>query len=385
MNSKLGESAQSPIEKWLGQYDKKTREAYESRFAIFLKWANSTPEELVALREKQIQSPSTEGQMSSDLKRFYRELREGKVQQPPRKYAGKVVSEGKNLKYEPKSAIAIISSVRQFFKAQGRMYTVDFDLGGREASPKVQHRKYSFQREELQKILALVSVREKSLLLLGASSGWASGDILNLKKAEAEAVLSKPEHIGRFTRQKTQTEMYLCLTEETARYLRLYLQTASLKEYLFEGYKGKLTPDAPDLILKNACEKLGIKPVNEKEKIRFHCLRSYFDRTASKAGMAYAAIEECMGHGLQMDGAYKQLPEQDVWEQFKKAEPALAIEPTVARNGLEKVVQGLQEQLSASTERSLEEIQNFSRLENLVKTQQALIDALEEKVKKLGK
>jgi integrase len=332
-----------------------------------------------------VKNDETEGDMAIKLKQFYRDLTEGRVERPPRVYAGKEIRPAEKMKYEATSARAVITAVVQFFHGQGvKKWDVEFELKGAEASPRPSHHKFVFTREHLQKILALVSVRDKALICLGASSGWASGDILALKREEVENTIASPEHIFEKNRGKESALMFLCLTEETCRYLNLYLKTSKTKEFLFEGYGEKpLGGDEPDRILKQACDKLGIKGKSKEEVIRFHALRSYFDRTASKAGMAYASIEECMGHRLPMGGAYKELPQEDVWSEFKKAEPALTIEANIAVNGLEKVIGGMREEMARIEAERVEEMAELKEYAKVCRDQSAQIADLLQKISEL--
>jgi hypothetical protein len=187
---------------------------------------------------------------------------------------------------------------------------------------------------------------------LAATSGWSSGDIVNLKKNVVEKILDDPQgkHYGFFKRVKTNTDQYLCLTSETHDVLKTYIQTLPKnQEWLFEGYKkptmlvkaeevtktvSPLAAGRLDEILKDLCAKAGIESKNQVlQPIRFHGLRQSF---SSRYGGRYEIKELCMGHTPRFAGAYSP-SEQEIWSDFKAHEESLRIQQTNG-NSVKKLI-----------------------------------------------
>lgn len=369
-----------------------TKTSYRIGIARFCFWLQVTPEELVALRKEQIADPEKEGEMQEFLQKYYYgAISEEGVEAPPivhvfRNGRRKEEKSGPR-RFSKNTAALTITAVREFLKSQGKAYATDFKVSSKQA-PEPERSKYRFDRSQLQQILSASPLRDQVLFLFGASSGWGAGDIINLEKDVVQKIIDQPngKRIHEFKRGKTNAKMYLCISSELDRKLRIYLPSIKSK-WLFPGYsKNHITVAVPDAILKQVCDKLKISPITPDQVIRFHSLRMYFSYTAKNAGMSEPAVELAMGHELRYKGAYDEMPEEKVWDQFQKAEPDLTISVNVERNGLEKTVEAMQKQiegltaqLAESTNRSMEEIEGIERLKKENEELHKKIDELAKK------
>lgn len=346
----------NPLKEWLDSVGSDvTKKLYQQRFQLFLAYHNPTlrnpklsdeqrqelersvAKDLLDLRREQIKDPDTEGDMSKLLKQFYIDLTKGLVPRVGRITKGKQTGRGKaeaKFKYKLKAAEAYVNAVRQFFRYFGKAYEVEVRITEQQLKPKVTKKKYEFSTEELQRILNIATIRDKTLILLGATAGWGAGDIVILKKATIENTLNTQD--GKYyyftKRVKTNSDMYLCLSSEARQALATYLKTLPQdEEWLFPGYNknedaaGHIRPNRPDYIIKDLCEKAGIKSRNpELQPIRFHCLRQYFSR---KYRGHPECKEFCMGHTPRYEGAYS-VTETEIWEDFKTQDENLRIQAT---------------------------------------------------------
>ena len=348
-----------PKKEWLDSIaSDTTREVYGQRFRVFLGYINPTlndpklgPEErselertqakdLIETRKEQIKDPDREPEMSRLLKQFYVDLVKGKVARPQRFYKGKkpsrITKKTAFLKYKTKSAEAHLNACKQFFRYFGKAYMVEVRITEGQLKPKVTKKKYEFSTEELKKILEIAPLRDKTLILLGATAGWAAGDIVTLKRTTIEQTLNDPnqKHFWFTKRIKTNSDMYLCLSSETQEALKTYLKTLPQNEtWLFPGYnnaeEGHLRSTRLDYVLKELCAKVGIVSKNpELQPLRFHGLRQYFSR---KYRGRPEVREFCMGHMPKYEGAYS-VGEQEIWEDFVTQDENLRIQPQATIN-----------------------------------------------------
>lgn len=343
--------SENPLKEWLESIaNDHTRELYRGRFQLFLSYVNPTlrnerldleqktelerlmTKDLLETRKEQIKDPDKENEMGRFLKQFYVDMVKGKVQRVQRLMKGKKAKEVTrqlNWTYRPKAAQAYVNAVRQFFRYFGKAYEVDFQITETQLRPRVTKRKYEFSTEELQRVLAIASIRDKAIILLGAASGWSAGDVVILEKATVEKILNDSGKYYWFTKRvKTNSDMYLCLTSETREILTAYIKTLPQEEkWLFPGYnnknEGHLGETQPDVILKDLCTKANITSKNAAlQPIRFHGLRQYFSR---KYGGRPEVKEFCMGHVPRYEGAYS-VTEEEIWKDFETQEENLRIQ-----------------------------------------------------------
>jgi hypothetical protein len=230
------------------------------------------------------------------------------------------------------AASAYVIATQKFFRFFGRSYEVDVRITETQIKPRVTKKKYEFSTEELQKILSIATIRDKALILLGATAGWGAGDISILEKKTIEQILNDSKgHYFWFTKRvKTNSDQYLCLTPETREVLKSYVETLSTNEvWLFPGYNSKeedhLQPQRLYSILKHLCEKAHIESKNPKlQPLRFHGLRQYFSR---KYRGRPEVKEFCMGHAPRYAGAYS-VSEDEIWQDFQEQEVNLRIQLT---------------------------------------------------------
>lgn len=358
-----------------------TARSYElgvRRFCWFLGFRDKETfaEELVSLRKIQLETKGRKSEMKDKLEEYFGQATsEIGVEAPPRVHVSRngkrTTSPETKRPFAQNTAALTVTSVREFLKYVGekredREYEVSFEFPTIE--PKVE--KYDFDRTKLQRILAVASLRDQVLVLIGCSSGWGAGDVIRLEKADVQNIIDDPDkqRLRIFQRKKTGARMYLCVSSELERKLRAYIPTVKSK-WLFPGYSGQhMTEVQPDAVLKNLCVKAGITS-DGTEVIRFHGLRRYFSYTAKNAGMSEPAVEMCMGHRLAYKGAYDKMPKSDVWKQYLIAEQALTVEVNVQTNGLGKTIEAMQKQidgltaqLAESTSRTMEELEGFAKV-----------------------
>jgi integrase len=393
MNEKIQEilTVGDPMERWLAdKTNPNTQRVYRMHMNLFLGYLKTTPTELMEVRKKQLEKEETASDMDRIVKQFFLDLLEGKV--PPTYH-----------KYLKKSAWAIAGAVCSFFKFQGHRYEIRLDVSDKQLKPRPTKIKYSFTREDLQKMLSVASPRDKALILIGCSAGWSAGDVLELTVPEIQSIVNQMRLLEK-QRIKTSSPMFLALTKETTNAIKLYLASdkqflsgtkkekvngkevetiVNPKGFLFPGYKDSpLDVSQVDVIIKTLARKAGIISLKGRP-IRFHGLRAYFTRVCKTNGMSEPAVKMLQGHELEMGGAYETLTPEQIWKEFERLEPYLTISPNVEVNGVQKTVEALQEELKQTMLTRAEEIGAIKDYQKLIEEYRNEIQELKERLKLL--
>ncbi len=143
--------------------------------------------------------------------------------------------------------------------------------------------------EEVAMILnALENIKHKCMLSLIYSAGLRRSELLSMKIG---SVNSKRMELF-ITHSKGRKDRVVPLSETVLKLLREYYKTYKPKDYLFEGQTGdQYNERSLALVLKNACDKAGIK-----KAVNLHMLRHSYATHLLETGTDLRYIQELLGH-----------------------------------------------------------------------------------------
>ncbi|MBA7502173.1 Tyrosine recombinase XerC [subsurface metagenome] len=302
---------------WLRGYKKGSRRIYRSAFNMFLKWAKTTPKQMIAERKADMKN-------EDDAERH--------------RYERLVLDCFKKKKAESaSSAFSIVKAIRAFFDYHylplkfRRQEAQEFSKGVKPVFVD-----YLPTREDLKAMVEVADVRDRGVLLTEASTGL-SGDVCEFTRQQFEQGLTRraaphdpvcmaPR--GDYLRRvKTNVRMRPFLTRDATQAIQIYFKTRKDDApWLFVDKSGnKLTPDAINKMVQRLAEKAAL-PIPEGQRIRMHCFRKFFNEAANNADITREWI--CILYGHEIEGSedfYATATEDKLREKFKRAEPQLSI------------------------------------------------------------
>ncbi|MBI2183771.1 MAG: site-specific integrase [Thaumarchaeota archaeon] len=263
------------------------------------------------------------------------------------KYIGYLVGKGKS----PKTIRTYYGAVKGFLLSEG----IPLDLA-RLKNRIVLPANYEVSmdraptQEELRSIVLRCGLRAKALVTLLASSGMRLGEATGLRVGDIDFT-SKPTSIrlqARFTKTRKGRTVYV--TDETSGFLKEWLgdRIKQLDQYVFfnEGNpKVRLTTDASYRQVMRAVEKAGLlgkmDADSKRQQIHPHSFRKYFFSQMLSAGVDRGIVELFMGHKFGLDAAYLRLTDDQLKQEYLKAEKRLTIltsPPEISRQDVEALI-----------------------------------------------
>ena len=354
-----------------------TQKRYRSGIEAFLKYANTTAEDIVA-----------------DYSRMNEREFKQKYAQLLKSYLGSLMRQG----YAPGSVGNFVYGVLSFFKHN------DLPIG---YVPPVRYKTVFHNRdieaEEIVKILQVSAPRERAFYTFMAQSGLRPTTICNLRLKHIEPDFSSgkvpclvdvPEELT-----KGQYHGYITFVgEDAVKYLKAYLNTRrklTKDSYLFVNYGSEdpmifntvssLFRKAVRILREKGEMDYEQKKADRPAEIRLYNLRKFFRKMANQAG--FENVEFWMGHtGPGVDASYRPKdPEFYRAIYAEKAMPFLRLEnatPTETEKQIEeqsRQIEALRQELDGYKQREAEMAKRTESLEALLQRVQTLEKKLEEK------
>ncbi|MCQ1535760.1 tyrosine-type recombinase/integrase [Methanosarcina sp. KYL-1] len=333
------------VEDWINTINpsKNTEDRYLLAIKVFCEWTGKNPETLITEAESEILSGILPRQraIKRDFIGFRRMLQE----------------KG----YAPMTVKGYMSGIKSFYR------TADIELPNLprtgKAVPLEEHKEIP-TKEDLRDVIKICDPLEKAMLLVGASGGLASNEILNIKVGEFKKGYDPETEITTLSmrRKKVNYDFITFLSPEASRavwdYINYRGRTVKLdcarrekqiekqrifsdSDYLFIGRKipdtylqsrdeneRKLERDAFMRIYRAISEKAQKNaPKNDWNKVRSHNVRKFFNSTLLNAGADSFFTEFLMGHTLDdTKSAYFRAQPEKLKEIYKKYIPYLTIQ-----------------------------------------------------------
>lgn len=312
------------VKRWVDGLGDSTRHGYTSVLGKFCEFAQMNPTEIIAQREKDLQSTDKAVRRRLDEKVLAFCLSES----GRRKKRG----EGDTGKG---SASTWLATMKSFFAANH----AGLDLSRQDTRKITKHKRpvyedYMPTREDLKAMCRAASLRDRAILLTLASTG-ISGDVCDLERRHFEARWGKdnqPFSIaprdGWLYREKTEVKMRPFLTHDATEAVADYLR--SRKDgapwlFVAGGSKQLKTPEV-DRIVKRCARRAGVV-IPEGQRLRMHVFRSFFRTNCAAKGINTPHIDVMCGHTPTGTGPkfYERATEEQLRDEFNKVEPYLSI------------------------------------------------------------
>jgi integrase len=196
-----------------------------------------------------------------------------------------------------------------------------------------------YSREEIGKLIANASLRNKIMILLMASSGMRRGALCGLRLKDMQKIDSY--NIFKFTAYHKETESYVTYcTPECHKYIEEYLEwrqrlgekllpTSPLLRQVFDTVTEvnrpvPITIDVVSRVMSNLLDRTGIRAVTSDyrkrgEMMQCHGLRKYFKTACINAGMNPLYSEYLMGHRSGLTKSYFKPTDTELLEGNDKA------------------------------------------------------------------
>ncbi len=353
---------------------KSTDITYRINFQKFLDFIEKTPEQIL-----------TEYEKSTD-RRFKRKYAQ---------YAKALIGILQKQGYSPSTVNSVVAAVRSFFKYN------DLPLGFvPSGSNLIEFHNRDISREEIQEILKIAGVRERTFFCMMAQSGLRPSTIVQLKMKDVEAILEEDTPIPcKITVSQKNTKgkfqgYFTFMGKESVTYLKDYLKTrekrVTPKDYLFVKFGHNDKPISAGVmthLFRRVLLKLKDKGIVEFEtgrkdmqietrqheplrdsvtrsELRLYNLRKFFRKYAGQAGNDY--VNFWMGHtsALGVDLHYFSQDIEYHRKQYEeKAMPHLRLE-TATPSETDKIIQSQAEEIKYLRTKieELEEIRDIFKL-----------------------
>ncbi len=312
------------VKRWIDGLGKSTRQGYTSVLGKFCEFAQMNPTEIIAQREKDLQSTD-----KAVRRRLDEKVLEFCLSESGRRKKRGEGDTGKS------SAGTWLATIKSFFAANH----AGLDLSRQDTRKITKHKRpvyedYMPTRKDLKAMCRAASLRDRGILLTLASTGL-SGDVCDLERRHFEARWGKEDppiciapRDGWLYREKTEVKMRPFLTRDAAEAVADYLRSRrDGAPWLFVagGSKQLKTPEV-DRIVKRCARRAGVV-IPEGQRLRMHVFRSFFRTNCAAKGINTPHIDVMCGHTPTGTGPkfYERATEEQLKNEFKKVEPHLSI------------------------------------------------------------
>lgn len=358
---------------WLTGLSSTTQKNYQRQFIEVLAFTKKSPTQMIQKRVKDLTSTDLTERQSFELK-----FREYKAQLEATKPTHNTV-------------LAYLKCYASFFARNG----VSLNLKrGDWVSTKTQNviKHYTPTLEEIKRLYTHANVRDKSLLLVLAQSGFSEIDVSALKIEDLGDIYSLPETEHVFIekpREKTTIIQATCISFEAIH---------DLKEYLGERGNPKEGYLFASLTTEKGAQKLEVRSINEAMKSLFgrtfgavkakefktKSLRSFFNSALLRANIQPQELKDVM-FGHERAGARKNYSydKETILEAYIHAFPFLSINGIQVKNDLVKFKTETSTTIQALSQQITEGAVALKGVEDANVLLQARIGKLEEENKKI--
>jgi integrase len=268
----------------------------------------------------------------------------------------------------PNTIALSIRTVKSFYKA--------FDIGISESSGKIRRPKILkennvfIHKEDVMKLIANAqSLRDRSIILMMATSGLARNEIRNLRFKD---ISFDNQNIGimALRREKSDVDFVTFISPEAVVALTNYLDERKRNEklkpkgeddYVFVTYYtgGQIGNDLFTYIFNSLAKELGYENGQGFIKSRSHALRKFFASTLENAGMPKNKIDFMLGHTQNgTDMAYFRTDVESLKQLYIKFLPYLTFEKTIEVRSLDTEDSKRLEELEKENERLKDKLES---------------------------
>lgn len=328
------------IETWLNGLSERTKKNYLREFPTWLEFIKMSPTEQIEKRASDLASKNlTKRTFFENKFRAYKEHLE------------------KNTTLKASSIKTMLRTVASFFGRNG--LPLALKRGDWESTKKteVTHR-FKLSKQDVKQMYAHASLRDRSLLLVLAQSGFSEIDTANLKIEDIENIYNLAENVHYFIekpREKTGIVQATCLSYECLHDIRAML---SERQNPNEGYlfvsqtKGKgssIDTRRINEAMKNLAQKTF--DIEKAKKFKTKALRSFYNSALLRANVQPQELKDVMiGHGRK--GARKHYDYDDITikEAYDRAFEHLTINGIQTKEDMKKLEQAFKETKSELAE-----------------------------------
>ena len=178
---------------------------------------------------------------------------------------------------------------------------------------------------DIQDYLKYKNERNYILFLIGVTTGYRAGDLVNLKVRDIKEALKRGEFTvyegkkmnSKNIREKNRKPRTVELLPKVAKILKEYIKEKRDYEYMFQSRKGNNKPvgvQAVSNILKDAGEYFGLYNISAHSMRKTYAYKIYID-----SGCDIVAVKELLGHrSIEETKAYIGL-DREKYHQYSKA------------------------------------------------------------------
>lgn len=314
------------VENWLKGLSDRTKENYSKEFKRWLDFIKLDPTQQIKRRMQNLTSQNL-------TERLYFE----------NQFRGFKESLEKQGKYRPDSVKTLLRTVASFFSRNGLPLALK---KGDWESTQIQQvtTRMKLSKENVKSLYAHGNLRDRSLLLVLAQSGFSEVDVSSLKIEQLKGLYENPETEHYFIekpREKTGIIQATCLSYEAVHDIKAMLQERQnpLEGYLFVSQTKGKGEQLETRTINEAMKSLAVKAFGEEKAKDFKtkALRSFYNSALLRADLKEECKDLMMGHERQSARKSYDYDEQMIIESYQKAFEYLSINGTQTREDIAKL------------------------------------------------
>jgi len=348
------------VQSWIKGLSDRTKENYLNEFKKWLDFIQMSPSEQIQKRVKDL--------TTQDLtERLYFE----------NQFRGFKESLEKTGKYRPDSVKTLLRTVASFFSRNGLPLALKTGDWSSTQTQQVTTR-MKLSKESVKSLYAHGNLRDRSLLLVLAQSGFSEVDVSNLKIEQLKGIYENPETEHYFIekpREKTGIIQATCLSYEAVHDIKAMLSERGNPQsgYLFVSQTKGKGEQLETRTINEAIKSLAVKAFGEEKAKDFKtkALRSFYNSALLRADLKPECKDLMMGHERQSARKYYDYDEQMIKETYIKAFEFLSINGTQTREDVKKLTEKMtfletryehQETIINEQRKAIEELLKTQRL-----------------------
>jgi hypothetical protein len=354
------------VQTWIKGLSDRTKENYLNEFARWLDFIKLSPTEQIKKRVKDL--------TTQDLtERLYFE----------NQFRGFKESLEKTGKYRPDTVKTLLRTVASFFSRNGLPLALKTGDWSSTQTQQVTTR-MKLSKDNIKSLYAHGNLRDRSLLLVLAQSGFSEVDVSNLKIEQLKGLYENPETEHYFIekpREKTGIIQATCLSYEAVHDIKAMLSERGNPQtgYLFVSQTKGKGEQLETRTINEAMKTLAEKAFGaEKAKdFKTKALRSFYNSALLRADLKEECKDLMMGHERQSARKYYDYDEQMIKESYTKAFEFLSINGTQTREDVKKLTEKMT--FLETRYEHQETIINEQRkaIEELLKTQREIMSKMD--------
>ena len=336
------------IQNWLTGLSDSTKKNYLKDFKLWLNFIKLTPEEQIKKRMENLTSQDlTERTFFEKQFRAFKEHLE------------------KNTDLKPLSVKTKLRTVASFFSRNSLPLNLKRGDWESTQTTEVKHR-FKLELKDLKAMYGHANLRDKTILLGLAQSGFSEVDLIALKIEDLKGLYEMPQTEHRFIekpREKTNIMQATCLSYEFLHDLRALLAENGYPKrgYIFTS-QTRNTENKPIEIrrINNAMKNLAKKALGAERAKEFKTktLRSFYNSALLRANLTQEIKDLMMGHGRKGARSHYSYDEYTIREAYKTAFDFLTINGIQTRNDITKLREEF-DRKTANQDREMEALRSI--------------------------